>query len=246
MFSFFRKKHFIADYLEGLTDMHCHILPGIDDGSEDNEMSLTMLNQFIDLGYTGIIATPHIMEGMYQNSSSKILRELKTFRKLIAENGFQGFSVDASAEYMLDQGFDNLLVNRDFLPITGKKILVEMSYFQQNIYVESQIFDLQQHGFEPILAHPERYPYLRQTEDVIMFQRKGCYLQLNILALSGHYGPAVYKRSIDLLAKNHYDFIGTDAHKPAHLEKLKEITISKKLIAPIEALVNTTKENMSN
>lgn len=246
MFSIFRKRHFIADYLEGLTDMHCHILPGIDDGSEDDAMSLAMLKQYIDLGYIGVVATPHIMDGLYQNSSSKISKVLKSFKKTMIENGYSHFRIGAAAEYMLDQGFDQLLGEKDFLTISGSKILVEMSYFQQNIYVETQIFDLQQHGFEPILAHPERYPYLQRVDDVLMFQRKGCYLQLNILALSGHYGPAVYKRAIDLLVSNHYDFLGTDAHKPAHLEKLKEITIPKKLITPIEALVNLTKENMNN
>lgn len=246
MFSIFRKKYYIADYLEGLTDIHCHILPGIDDGSENDATSLAMLKQYVDLGYEGLVATPHIMDGMYQNTSSKISQELSAFRKIIAANGYKNFHVSAAAEYMLDRGFDQLLMDEDFLPISGKKVLVEMSYFQQNIYVETQVFDLQQHSFEPILAHPERYPYLRHQDDVLAFKNKGCYLQLNMLALAGHYGPAVYKQSVNLLMNNHYDFIGTDAHKPAHLERIKETALPKKLITSFESLIAVTKENMAD
>lgn len=246
MFSIFKKKNFLADYLSGLTDMHCHLLPNMDDGSVSDTMSLEMIKKYTELGYTGAIATPHMMDGMYQNSSEKIINSLNSFKLMKAEKGYEDFMVQAAAEYMLDQGFDNLLKNNDFLLIHDRKVLVEMSYFQRNMYVETQIFTLQQQGFEPILAHPERYFYLTKPEHVLEFQQKGCDLQLNILSLSGHYGPAIYKQSMHLLSNDHYDFIGTDAHKPEHLEKIKGITISKKMIPFIESLVQRTKENMGD
>lgn len=244
MFSIFKKKYFLADYLSGLIDMHCHLLPGMDDGSVNNAMSLEMIKKYKELGYEGAIATPHMMDGMYGNNSEKIIDSLNSFKLMKAEKGYENFSVDAAAEYMLDQGFDNLLKTNDFLIIHGRSVLVEMSYFQRNMYVETQIFNLQQHGFEPILAHPERYFYLTKPEHILEFQLKGCDLQLNILSLSGHYGPAIYKQALFLLMNDHYDYLGTDAHKPEHLEKIKGITISKKMIPFIESLVARTKENM--
>lgn len=244
MFSIFRKKYFLADYLSGLIDMHCHLLPGIDDGSVNDEMSLEMIRLYKDLGYIGAIATPHIMDGMYDNNSEKIISSLNSLKLTKTENGHEDFLLRAAAEYMLDQGFDTLMKTNDFLIIHDRKVLVEMSYFQRNMYVETQIFNLQQQGFEPILAHPERYFYLTKPEHILEFQQKGCDLQLNILSLSGHYGPAIYKQALYLLIHDHYDFLGTDAHKPEHLKKIKGITISKKMIPFIESLVARTKESL--
>lgn len=244
MFSIFRKRTFLADFLEGLTDMHCHLLPGIDDGAANEKIALEMIKKYTELGYVGAIATPHIMDGMYQNNSQKITQTLNAFKLIKAEQGFENFFVNAAAEYMMDQGFDGLLESKDFLPIYNNKVLVEMSYYQRNIYVETQIFNLQQKGFEPILAHPERYFYLTKPDHVLEFQKKGCDLQLNILSLSGHYGPAVLKQSHYLLTHNHYDFIGTDAHRVEHLEKIKGITLSKKMIPSIQSLIARTKEKL--
>lgn len=244
MFSFFSKKYFIVDYLEGLTDMHCHILPGIDDGAKDEAMSLEMLNAYKELGYTGVIATPHIMEGYYGNTSTSITESLENFKRLMVKEGFGEFHISAASEYMLDEGFDKLSEKKDLLPIKGKKVLVEMSYLQKPIFVDQQIFDLQQQGFEPILAHPERYPYLTDMAKVLRFKDHGCYLQLNLLSLGNYYGPQAAKQAFNLLLNAKYDFMGTDAHTPGHLEALKRITISKKLLPHFQMLVGNTKQGL--
>lgn len=246
MLSIFKKKYFLADFLEGLTDMHCHLLPGVDDGAADYTISEQMMKEYVALGYVGAIATPHIMDGLYYNDSQKLKQVLTHFTQQKSNSEFKGFKVEVAAEYMLDQGFDGLLDNRDFLPVKDKKVLIEMSYFQRNIYVETQIFNLQGLGFQPILAHPERYVYLNKPEKVLEFQTKGCDLQLNMLSLSEHYGRAVQKQSHYLLLNDHYDFMGTDAHRPDHLKKIKEITLSKKMIPAIESLAERTKNRFSN
>lgn len=246
MFSFFKKKHFIADYLEGLTDMHCHLLPGIDDGSENDEMSLEMIKQYQNLGYVGAIATPHVMDGFYNNTSVSIAETLKNFKKVLSEKGVTNFKVNAAAEYMLDKGFDELVVQKDFLQIHKDITLVEMSYFQMTNHVDYQIFNLQQLNLRPILAHPERYTYIEKPEGILEFKKKGCFLQLNLLSLSGHYGPNALKQANYLLSNGHYDFVGTDAHHPRHLRKIKEMTITSKLVPSFEQLINKTKENLSN
>ncbi len=246
MLSFFSKKHYVVDYLEGLTDMHCHILPGIDDGSKNNDMTLEMMDCYKELGYIGLIATPHIMSGFYENTSASIAKSLIAFKSLLVENGFENFKVHAAAEYMLDEGFDKLSINKDLLPIKGNKVLVEMSYFQKAIYVDSQIFDLRQQGYEPILAHPERYSYLTDMSQVLKFKDSGCYLQLNLLSLGNHYGSQAAKQAYNLLLNSKYDFMATDAHHPGHFKALKRLTISKKMLPYFEALVMNTKERIFN
>lgn len=240
---FFKKKYFIADLLGGLIDMHCHILPNIDDGAKDNEMALEMLKQYTELGYEGLIATPHIMSGFYENTAEGITKTLKEFKSFSREHGYKDFSISAAAEYMMDGGFDALIQKKDFLPIIGNKVLVEMSYLQPSLKVTEQIFDLQQQGFEPILAHPERYPYLN-TAGILDLKKRGCSLQLNLLSLGGHYGKQAAQQAISLLENGHYEFLATDAHHPGHFLILKRITVPKKLLPYFEALVIRTKESL--
>lgn len=244
MFSIFRKKYFIADYLEGLTEMHCHVLPGIDDGAQNDQIALEMLKKFVELGYKEVIATPHIMDGMYQNSSRSITKTLEDFKKVKNVNGFKDLPLRAASEYMLDLGFDGLMEKKDFLPIKENIVLVEMSYFQKTTKAEYQIFDFQQLGFKPILAHPERYGYLQGPEEILDYKLKGCFLQLNLLSLSDHYGPQVTKKAFHLLENDHYNYLGSDAHHPAHLDKIKELRLPQKMIPKFEALVERTKENL--
>ena len=241
MLSFFHKKYFIVDYLEGLTDMHCHILPGIDDGAKNETIALEMLGLYTDLGYKGVIATPHIMEGYYNNTAAGIKETLKDLESVMSENGYGDFHITAASEYMLDEGFDKLSEQKDLLTIKGNKVLVEMSYLQKSVFIDTQIFDLQQQGFEPILAHPERYPYLANMEQILKFKEHGCLLQLNLLALNNHYGAQAGRQALTLLSNGKYDFLGTDAHHPEHLKSIKRITISKKLVPNFEALVEKTK-----
>ena len=245
MFSIFNKKVYITDYLVGLTDMHCHVLPGIDDGAKDNAMSLEMLKQYRSLGYKGTIATPHIMEDYYDNTTSKVQNTLSAFEIYKNENGFSDFKISAASEYMLDQQFERLTAEEDLLPIFGDNILVEMSYFQKPIHVDVMLFDLQVKGFKPILAHPERYQYLKGIDEILEFKKKGSDLQLNLLSLGGHYGTEAQKTAFNLLENNHYNYLGTDAHKPEHFQVLKNISIAKKMILNFEKLIASTKDNIN-
>ena len=217
--------------------MHCHVLPNIDDGAKNDEMSLAMLKQYTELGFIGLIATPHIMEGFYDNTAAGILAK---------KNGYHDFCVSVAAEYMMDRGLDDLIGKSELLPLIGKKVLVEMSFLQSSLGVSNQLFLMQQQSFIPVLAHPERYQYLTDLSKVLAFKKKGCLLQLNLLSLGGHYGKQVTHQAFSLLENGHYEFLGTDAHHPGHFQVLKQITIPKKSIQYFQALVERTKEEFSN
>ncbi|NCT17877.1 MAG: hypothetical protein COZ75_01450 [Flavobacteriaceae bacterium CG_4_8_14_3_um_filter_34_10] len=240
MFSIFTKHVFLADFLENAIDMHCHILPCIDDGSTAMEVSKKMAELYKSLGYCGVIATPHIMEDYYYNTAVSITDCLVMFNKKMPIT--LKLPYRAAAEYMLDSGFNILLGKKELLTVSENKLLVEMSYFQKSMHTEQQIFDIQNYGYVPVLAHPERYNYMTPSESIEL-KRRGCLLQLNLLSLSSHYGGDVQRKAFQLLTENAITFVATDAHKPEHLEKIKQIQISKKLEKPLQKAFSNTKES---
>jgi len=239
MFSIFSKQLYLADFLEGAIDMHSHLLPGIDDGAKTLEVSKSMVTLYKNMGYMGIIATPHIMEDYYCNTAATITDALRDFKNQSAHT-FQ-VPYRAAAEYMLDTGFNTLLEKKELLTLSENKVLVEMSYFQKYMHTEQQIFAMQNQGYSPILAHPERYSYV-QLKDSKEFKRRGCSLQLNLLSLSNHYGNEVQKKAYELLTENMIDFVATDAHKPLHLEKIRQIKIPKKMEQNLKRITANTRE----
>src|SRR5690606_20815679 len=177
MLSIFKKKEYLKDHIEGLIDIHNHILPGIDDGAPTIEDSMILIRSFQNLGVTNFICTPHIMNDYYPNTPATISAALEKLRTALAiSNDLQKIKLHAAAEYMMDQHFMELLEGGEILPLKDNFILVEMSYFQAPINLKEILFQLQTRGYKPVLAHPERYAYyhskdLRKFEDL---KNRGC------------------------------------------------------------------------
>ncbi|BAO56721.1 tyrosine-protein phosphatase [Nonlabens marinus] len=222
---FFSKKYFIADLLEGIVDIHNHLLPGIDDGAPDLETTQEMIRLYKELGFKGVYTTPHTMEDYYGNDVASITTYYKETCRLLGDES--SFLLGTSSEYMMDGAFGKLLESSEILTLPNKRLLFEFSYFQKPVEAEQLIFEMNHKEYKPILAHPERYRYLSVPEMMDLKQR-GCELQLNLLSLSGHYGNDAKTKALELLENHAYDFVGTDAHKPEHLEKLKNIKLPKK------------------
>jgi tyrosine-protein phosphatase YwqE len=103
-----------------------------------------------------------------------------------------------------------------------------MSYLAPSPNFESVIFELRMMGLTPILAHPERYSYFhRSFEQYDRFKELGCKLQVNLLSLSGGYGPDVKKAAEKLFKKQMVDFVGTDMHHERHLSGVHEMSAKK-------------------
>lgn len=220
MFSIFKRKYPSSpvDFSGLKTDMHAHILPGIDDGSPDAEMSITLKKGLEDLGYAQFIATPHIMWDMYKNTVVTINNALKILdQKSLQRN------IRPAAEYFMDDHFDRQLKEDiPLLTITGKKVLVEFSFVAPPLDLKEQLFNLQIKGYEPILAHPERYTYFAGNKTAFdEFKSMGCLFQLNLLSLSGYYGKVPQDLANWLVSKKYIDFAGTDLHHHRHLEALR-------------------------
>ncbi|PTX42640.1 protein-tyrosine phosphatase [Christiangramia gaetbulicola] len=244
MFSIFKKKIYLIDLLEGITDFHNHILPGIDDGAKTAEESLELIQAFSDIGIKSFVATPHVIGEYYPNTPETISRG---YNKVV-ENLDDDIKLNYSAEYMMDQNFIDIIDKKEILTITENKVLVEMSYFQPPLNLNEILFKLQNNSYSPILAHPERYAFYH-SKDLKKYKElktRGCDFQLNMLSLSGHYGVGIQKTAYHLLESNMVDFICSDAHKLDHIQKIKEIKILKKHLPHIENLIERNKRLFSN
>ena len=245
MFSIFEKKEFLKDHLEGMTDIHNHILPGIDDGAADAEEAVQLLLKYKELGIKQFIATPHIMNDYYPNSRESInsaYEDLSNKIKTIPE--LEEVKIQVAAEYMLDQHFLELIEEKNLLTLKGNMVLVEMSYFQPPINLKEILFKLQTNGYKPVLAHPERYSYYH-SKDLIKYEElknRGCLFQINALSLTTHYGVSMERTALKLLEAGMIDFIGTDTHRLQHLEKLAGIRLKSSIFEQLEIVIQKTKK----
>ncbi len=226
----FTKKYFLRDSIVGIVDIHNHILPGIDDGAATIEVSKEMLSLYKELGFSGCIATPHVMADYYRNTTSGIQNSFKEITEVLKTGKHGGFIQHAAAEYMLDDQFLHLLEKEDLLFIKDRVLLTELSYFNKPSYLLELCYDIVARNIFPILAHPERYGYIKSIQDFKELKEYGFMLQLNMLSLSGHYGEHPQRMSEELLLAGMYDCIGTDAHRPDHLDKIKNLQIPYKLV----------------
>jgi protein-tyrosine phosphatase len=148
------------DYSLLKTDMHSHILPGIDDGSGSIETSIELIRGLKELGYSRLIATPHIMWDMYRNTPDIIRTKLDEVRAAVQKEGID-IQIDAAAEYFLDEHVEDLLkIKEPLLAVSDNKILVEFSMAFPAMNIKDVLFEMQMQGYQPIIAHPERYTYL--------------------------------------------------------------------------------------
>jgi protein-tyrosine phosphatase len=242
MFNIFSKSrktgHDRSDFSILKSDMHSHLLPGIDDGAPDMETSLALIKGMIELGYTKLITTPHIMWDMYRNTREGILEKLELLRAAVKEKGLN-IEINAAAEYFLDEHVEQLVKkNEPLLTISGNMVLVEFSLAYPSHSLKDILFDMQMQGYQPVIAHPERYIYLDHNKGFYEELKDiGCLFQLNILSLGNHYGKAVQELANYLIKKRYYDLVGTDLHHARHLEGLHHASLS----GPLKKLIDSGK-----
>ncbi len=226
---FFKK----AKPLKLKVDIHSHLLPGIDDGSKEMSESLEIIEKFLELGYEKLIITPHVMEDSYNNSTDIILEKYEKLKKAVNESGMN-IKLEVSAEYYVDEEFLKRLENNDLLPIAGKYILFETSYYEKPLNLEFVIFQIQSKGYIPILAHPERYRYIEDMKYYDLLKEKGVLFQCNINSFGGFYGKTSLKKAKYLAKNNMIDFLGSDCHSMKYIEALEKVLRDKSFTKAVE------------
>jgi protein-tyrosine phosphatase len=224
MFGLFKKKKIAPEFnFSNIgTDMHSHIIPGIDDGAQTVNDALLLAKKFNALGFKKLIATPHIMADYFRNTPDTINRGLDTLRKGLQDIQLN-LEVDAAAEYYLDETLEKKVKQKEVLTFGDNYLLFELSY----INIPQNLFDfiktIQDAGYNPVLAHPERYPYYYSSvENYHQIRETGCLLQLNSIALTGYYGSGAKKTAEEMVENHLVDFIGSDMHHLKHATALQE------------------------
>jgi len=213
----FNRKYSLADsgVFQGFTDWHSHILPGVDDGVRTMEEALDILALYERLGVKTVWLTPHIMEDV-PNTTARLkerFAELKaTYSGTVA--------LHLAAEYMLDNLFIKRLEDCDLLPFGERsdQLLVETSCYNPPMSLHGTLKRIRSKGFHPVLAHPERYGYMEDS-DYGKLKQEGVRFQINLPSLAGFYGREVRRKTKRLLAKGYADLYGTDTHSPAMLRE---------------------------
>ncbi len=218
--------------LDGWTDWHCHILPGVDDGIPTMEAALEALHAYAELGIREVWLTPHIMEDCPNTPDGLRSR----FEEL--QRAWDGPVVlHLAAEHMLDALFEARFKAGALLPIgpAGDRLLVETSCYNPPIHLHALLERIQDKGFRPLLAHAERYFYMKDA-DYRRLREMGVEFQLNLPSLTGAYGEVVAHKARKLLKAGCYSFTGSDLH---HLQSFRsalsvpvQSTLLKSLSAP--------------
>ena len=222
-FSFKKKAPLYSGFSWLSQDIHSHILPGIDDGSPDVDTSLQILRSLSEAGIQKFICTPHVIGDMYRNTPETINDALERLQKAIRQNGMQ-VEISAAAEYMLDDHFMQLLRNKEpLMKLTKNYILTELSYSTAPEKLEEISFEINTNNYQPLMAHPERYPYYHDNYRAYSrLKELGFLLQVNLLSLTGYYGKTVAKAAKYILDNDLADFVGTDLHHYKHLNILTD------------------------
>ena len=194
-------------------DLHSHILPNIDDGAKNMEMSLAMLQIAKDNGTTGIVATPHVIEGEWLPTWDRILTECDILQKAAREAG-NDIPIFPGGEVALYRDILDVLPGPGAYCInSGRYLLVELPATHIPSFTEDFFFTLQARGITPILAHPERHPELAKKPEILaQWISTGILAQMNGTSLTGLMGERVMKTAELLLTNNMVHVIGSDAH----------------------------------
>lgn len=218
--------------LIGFTDMHSHLLWGVDDGSKSAIVSQQMIDEAVNLGFKKVFCTPHVMANLVKNSTEYLRNEFA--EKIFAPSGLE---IGLAAEYMLDEAFLMKLESGDMLTYDGNLLLIEMSHLQSPPNLKELIFEIVTNGYTPLLAHPERYASFLSQRDYYDLKNKGCLFQLNLLSLGDVYGGFTNKMAHDMLRDGLYDYMGSDMHNVKMLNMLREIQITSEVEKQISMLV---------
>ncbi len=196
-----------------MIDLHCHLLPQMDDGPENLEATLSMSCEAVRQGITHIVCTPHHNARFY-NPKDKIIQSVKELQKELDERKiplilFEGQEVRAHRFLINDIKEEKVL----FIDDGNKYLLLEFSCRELPEYTDQLLYDLRTIGIIPIIVHPERNRLFQENPNILLpYLNMGCLAQLTAPSLIGIYGKKVQQLSERLVAHHLVQMVASDAH----------------------------------
>ncbi len=220
-FNIFQKSKAIQK-LPFITDIHSHVVPGVDDGSPDIETSVDLLSHMADWGLTRIFASPHSTQDTFENTPQSITQPAAELARAVDEKGLS-IELSTHMEYRLDEFFMKQFESDNLITLPGKYLLIENAFSNETWGFESLLYKIRHAGYTPILAHPERYRYYSRSHRYRYAELHdyGLFFQVNLLSLAGHYGKLERETAIYMLQHGLVQFVGTDLHRASHVESIE-------------------------
>lgn len=196
-----------------MIDIHCHILPGIDDGAKDLTESFQMARQAAKEGIRTIIATPHHKNGQYINMREDILKQVDMLNEQLKERGIDLVILPGQESRIYGEMIEDY-EQREILTLADTAyVFVEFPSNHVPAYADQLFFDLQMKGLMPIIVHPERNSELvEQPDKLYKFVKNGVATQVTAASVTGDFGKKIQKFTFDLIESNLTHFIASDAH----------------------------------
>lgn len=196
-----------------MIDLHCHLLPDVDDGSASLPESVDMIHQYLRAGYTGAVCTSHFHPDRYLVGATQIEEGVALLQEECQRQGLS-FYLYCGHEIFATAQTPKQIQSGEALPLAGSRyVLLELPFDVAPASLSNMLFQLQLNGYIPIIGHLERYRYVQEHEgwaDPLI--QKGALIQLNLWSLSGDFGSASYKVAHRLMETNRVHFLSTDAH----------------------------------
>ena len=211
--------------MRGLYDIHCHIIPGVDDGSSSFEESIRMLKLEYNQGVRTIIATPHFRRNMFETPIEEIVRQFIPVRDAAAKIGSQGIRMYLGCELHSTMDMEALIDRGTVATMAGTRyVLSEFSAAHDISYVRERLSSLINKGFKPIVAHIERYPKVRKDFSFIAdLVNMGCLVQVNAESMIGKEGHGIRSFCQKLMGEDLLHFVASDCHNTTdRVPNLKE------------------------
>lgn len=235
-----KSKYYLKDILpKNYIDIHNHLLPDIDDGTRTVKETNYLIAQMKSININAAIATPHILNGLWDNNHETIKKAYKIATEIDSNKSFlKGYA----SEYMLDSSLLKKSNRKTLLVLPNNYLLVEISLISYPSNLFEILFDLKTKNYKIILAHPERYLYLHNFIKYKELKECGIYFQLNLISLTGYYGKKVQNKAIELLENDFYDFTGSDIHSESEINQYKEVPL---IVPDLKKIIKLLQKNNS-
>ena len=221
-----------------MIDLHCHILPGIDDGASDISISIEMAKAFVADGVSVVACTPHILPGLYANSGPQIREATKQLQQRLVTEGIPLRLVTGADNHVLPSFVAELRSGHLLSLADSRYVLVEPPHHVAPPRMEEMFFNLLVAGYIPILTHPERLSWIKTHYNTIQrLIHAGVWIQLTAGSLAGAFGQRARYWSERMLEEGSVHILATDAHdmdrRPPKLSQGRDL--ASKRIGSIEA-----------
>lgn len=207
------KRAYLMD--SNIIDLHCHILPGVDDGAKTFKDSLDMAKKAVEQGITHILCTPHHRNGVYSNPASKVIPLVNELQENLTLNNLP-IKILSGQEIRLNGNLLEEISEKEILFIDPFNIylLIEFPTNIIPLYAKDTFFKLRSAGHVPVIVHPERNSRFREDPNLLLpFLKMGCLAQLTAPSYVGVFGKSIQKIAKVMIQHNFIHLIASDAHR---------------------------------